>query len=1461
MTRPLSFPLAAALLALLATACLLAPATGLAAPDPAPEIAALVERFASLGDRSTGTPGCSEAAGFIRERLEALFPGQVEVQRFALPVIRYGEAALSVEGRAKTLVLRPLAGNAMTPQVTGPDGLTGPLVYAGRASLAEMDGLPLPGAVVLMDLDSGRNWVNAVDLGAKALVYLAPENAAKNLYSDKFELTPVAFPRYVVSSREARAFLGDYASLRATGGPAARLECTGRWEDAEGENIWCLVPGTDPELAGQAVVLEAFYDSRAWTPGDSPGAEESLSMATLLWLAGRLAENPPGRSVLLAASSGHAQGLAGMREFVWALKGRSRDMRQDQKELRGRAEAARNTIQALEEVSFPLETPGGEEALAREALVEEAIREEIKTRVDILSQELMRLRLEDPSPESEARIKELAQRRFLLRSLLWSPHYRSLPPGQARALNELLPGARETNRLLAGDADREMKLLNSSRSLRSALADLDPAALVSLHLSSHGDAVGAFNQGFLYPLKDTVRRTPSYTRLDEILRRAADETRAHDPRAALLADSLRPSQVRPWETWFVDAPALSGEVAALAGMLGVTLATVNDARPLWGTPADRPETVDLAVASGQAILAEGLVRGLVRAPDLRTDQLPANGFSVVTGRARFIRHGELFPDLPAPGTVIQAYQGPAVYYAMVNQAGEFAFRGVADKQHSIHKVILEGYRLDKDTGAAQWAVDKNQTGKDAYRVKMNRKSMETDLVMFACRPMTLFGLLEPRSFRYMTRIQVLDSRTEADPVRFWYSRIDTRDSTLATLYLPPGTRMKLTLSDSVLTKKFLLLNADEEEPQGRGYLVDDHPFLHATVHRAATDMWRLLGPRVSNLENKGIVDERVRSLMDQGRAAARKAGEARDARNWSGFSENSRASLALASRVYDRVENIQKDVLFGVLFYIALFVPFAFAAERLLFSLANIHRRILAFLGILAALIVVIYQVHPAFELAYSPLVVILAFFILGLSALVSGIIFLRFEGEMARLQRRASSGAGGGRWKAFAAAFFLGVTNLRRRRMRTALTCITLVILTFTIMSFTAVKSVRRQGQLPFADTAPYRGLLVKTVNWQDLPPEAGGVLKNALSSLGEAAPRVWMEPEDRTRAPFVPVAAGGVTREARGLVGLSSAEPSATGLDRVLRSGRWFLPDEDRAVLLPRGLARDLGIAEPLSGEPRVTLWGESFTVVGLFDGKALDEAVDLDGEAVTPVIFPSEAAMAMTEVEAEAMESGEDVRAFQSRYQHVAGAQTVIVPARTLLSMGGKLKAVAVAVPPDRDVNQLATDFLDRFNLTLFSGSAKGVSVYHASDALSYSGAPNILVPLFISVFIVLNTMIGSVYERKREIGVYTSVGLAPSHVSFLFMAEAMAFGVLSVVLGYLAAQVSARLFAGTALWAGITVNYSSLAGVGAMALVMAVVMASTVYPARVAGRIAIPDVNRSWTLPQARGSLLEAGLPFL
>jgi hypothetical protein len=248
----------------------------------------------------------------------------------------------------------------------------------------------------------------------------------------------------------------------------------------------------------------------------------------------------------------------------------------------------------------------------------------------------------------------------------------------------------------------------------------------------------------------------------------------------------------------------------------------------------------------------------------------------------------------------------------------------------------------------------------------------------------------------------------------------------------------------------------------------------------------------------------------------------------------------------------------------------------LVFSYANIHKRIIAFIIILLLLITLIYNVHPAFQLAYSPTVVILAFFIIGLSLIVTIIIFFRFEEEMILLQRRAKhmKPENISRWKAFAAAFFLGVSNLRRRRLRTILTCTTLIILTFTIMSFTSVKSLRRHTRILYQQTTPYNGFLLKNVNWQDLPTEALSVLSNAFEKEDLVAPRVWLETDDKTRATRIPVRYKDHIYEGKGLVGLSVNEVNVSGIDQILVKGRWFRKGERHVVLLPERMAESLGI-----------------------------------------------------------------------------------------------------------------------------------------------------------------------------------------------------------------------------------------------------------------------------------------------
>ena len=96
------------------------------------------------------------------------------------------------------------------------------------------------------------------------------------------------------------------------------------------------------------MMIEAFYDSTAYVPGLSPGADEAVSIATLLELARKFKETPPERSVLLVATSGHAQSLAGLRDLVWSLRASPKDLRKQKKHLRDLVKDTRKVLNALD---------------------------------------------------------------------------------------------------------------------------------------------------------------------------------------------------------------------------------------------------------------------------------------------------------------------------------------------------------------------------------------------------------------------------------------------------------------------------------------------------------------------------------------------------------------------------------------------------------------------------------------------------------------------------------------------------------------------------------------------------------------------------------------------------------------------------------------------------------------------------------------------------------------------------------------------------------------------------------------------------------------------------------------------------------------------------------------------------------------------------------------------------------
>jgi hypothetical protein len=100
----------------------------------------------------------------------------------------------------------------------------------------------------------------------------------------------------------------------------------------------------------------------------------------------------------------------------------------------------------------------------------------------------------------------------------------------------------------------------------------------------------------------------------------------------------------------------------------------------------------------------------------------------------------------------------------------------------------------------------------------------------------------------------------------------------------------------------------------------------------------------------------------------------------------------------------------------------------------------------------------------------------------------------------------------------------------------------------------------------------------------------------------------------------------------------------------------------------------------------------------------------------------------------------------------------------------------------------------------------------------------------------------------------------HVGALFVAEALTYGLIGTVFGYVIGQG-----VGTALlklgWLGnVTLNYSGTSAILTMGLILLVVLASSLVPARVASKIASPSIDRSWKVPAPEGDEISAMLPF-
>ncbi len=1434
-----------------------------------------ISALTAFPSRVPGTPGNRAAATFVEAQFQKIGLKNVRSDGYFITAPVTQSATLTLGGRA--LEISPIYPNHVVASTTPIAGLSGALVYAKGGRPVDFNGQKVSGSIVALDFNSGMNWITAADLGAKAVVFLEPETSDRGEAERKFTYLPVEMPRYYARGEAA-------AAIRAASGQNATVKSLVEWNRVKVSNVLGFLPGKNPPAtskdkpAPDTVVISAYFDSMSVVPDLAPGAEAAGNMAALFELARRFKADPPAYNVLFMANGSHHMALAGVRNFL------------------------------------------AEHVIDRDGKASDAKKAEIASYRAFIGLDLT----------SRTRTVGMFGKSWF---------YNQMTVGNENILlNQFANLAKSVGRYAQQEADKRRVPIEE-----------------------------AFVDGITGREGRTWRSyLPSQIALD-----SEAATMAALPGISFAtANDARLLQDTPFDTMAaMNLDNLTSQVVSVEGLMRRTMADVVE-----GDTKGAPLLPTSAVLSNNFGFVTG--RAVFRDVSKATSFLPDTPIpDSQIGNAGVQAIGAIVSDRTGGPTLEnKSYSGvrgvmiERAQYSRgskgINRIAQFTFIGprVGDpKGGGTPFYEFEAFAINRD-GHMIFAPDRGSQ-RQSFIPTFNKVSASTSfknealgqidpqvsLICFAARAVTIFDTLDQRYFSILKEMTVLDARTDASPVEYSFLRPNAPSGVaeiepIAIVFAKENERFKLIMAAGLLGKRLVLLRTEtpdlKTEPvsfEGAGFTASSESEANRIPHlsyQTALDLWTLDQQRIKLLKSFGINNERVDALhgaagCPPGQKTAfdcpktaislptggslKLAATALGAQQYDTFYREARRAFGLESRAYPDVEATSQDVLKGIIFYLALLLPFAYFMERILFGFSDVPKQIMGTSAVFLVVFTAIRFVHPAFELAATPFIILLAFVILALTVVVTVFLQSKFEAEIKRMKQGVHY-ADMGRLSALGAALSLGVANMRRRPTRTALTCTTLILLTFTVLSFTSVTANIANFARPYGGAPAYQGFLVRQPDWGAMPEVAVASLRNEITAqkLGEPALRAWYLSRDQGEPLQLRVnnqTSPNNFYYAPALVGMTpqEVEIGSPVVKTLLPGGRWFAPGETDVAILPRDVLLDeatraaerpatanaatksaptknetgavstknetgapLGLTLENAVGSKIQVGGKVFTVIGVFDDRqwygpqAQSNLRDIDNEEFTPVDYSTESTRKNQADDSNAAAQGSEVQV--QNYQHMPANALLILPYQTVLSMGGTTRSFAVGIKDQTAVKAELDDLMSRAALGIFGStpdSANGgkltSKLYSSVEATSYEGFASLAVPVLIAALIIANTMLGSVYERTREIGIYSSIGLAPIHIATLFIAEAIVYAVLGSISGYLLAQITAKVITASGKLPGITLNYSSSSAVLATLIVMLTVLLSTIYPAYAASRLANPDSDKK-DLGEPVGDLWRLQFPF-
>lgn len=1279
--------------------------------------------LSNVGSRMTGYAGYERAAEYILQTF----------RKYGIPennsYFEFYDVAVPIEENTFITILSPqekiIKAYALMPNLvetckTPPGGIEGRLIYAQTGSFEDFDGKDVASSIVLMEFNSEGNWTNAAMLGAKAVIFIEPEEYSSIHAEQNLIDVPLYFPRVLVS-RDDGLYLRDLVNEHND--VKVRIDIDFNWKMVKAKNVIAKIPGL---YSDRAIIICTHFDSYSVIPSLNPGASDASGVALLLEMAKIFTSYKPKHTVFLIAFSGHYQGLAGAREFV------------------------------------------------------------------------------------EAHFNEIGNPFKLLVNLDFTPDSKTLVVGFT---------------------------------------------------------------GYFYNFWDSVVRLggvrnlifdPSVGYVQKIRSQISD--RKYHIENGLSADS--------WLSYFAMPIISESEVYLQAGGSAITLGTGYAKRVYQWTPADtfenlmkKFENLQLQLELAFLILYSLANEDNIPAYNNPTRYVPirsSGGFCTVKGRVlEFNRqtgwydpvpHAIIHAMLVRPAAVIDGGFNPLIetYEAQVTRgyAGFFKFSiyTIADEKgyFEIHGVpsgntwnpeqawyvidslvYLEAYSLNNLGGPLIRATDFGRYGVGTFpnTFMVYASELWQNIVVFQCGSIAMHNMINPLvpgvTFQFkIPTVRIMEGHVTPDSYG-WRRSSGERDITI--VFVPPNTRIEIYMPNG------LLLNASKDYKEGYGYKAAAGELITITNTpiQAASDLCLLNDYRLDIAKQHAVYGVRAMEYHTKALSSLQNAVKYLNLKNYSMAYAEGLSALNYALIAYYETKNLLVDVICVLMIYFALLIPFSFLIESLLFretskGTVKLTRTMMIFAIFMTLLFL---GGHPAFKLATNVPMVIIGCSIVTLITPIIFLLMLHYYRSLMDLRRKIVGlhFVDISRLGLFTHVFSAGVKNIRKRAMRSTLVLLSIALVTFALVSFTSfqIRSLIRFSSIPGAVTR--EGILIRDINWDPLTRNLAEYIKMKYGREAAVAVRIWLTP--LSMIPLIISPSGAIVRPVS-LLGLEPSEKEVSLINRTLIEGRWFEQEDYYACIMSSVMAERLGVR---SGS-KISLYGLNFTVVGIFDHKLYDTLmIDIDQELMTPRQLGQFGTETST---------------------HMSSENILIVPYNFLKMLPGTLfKSIGLKPYNISMTRNIAEEIAFTIPISIYY-AVSGEPIRHLMQKYTFQfvGANIMIVPIMIAAFILLNTMLGSVYERKKEINIYSSIGVSPSHIMGIFLAEALLYAVVSSVIGYTIGIVISKVInVFNLLPPGFYPNYSSLPAIISVAVAIASTIASATYPAYISSKLSVPSLERSWKPP--------------